>query len=725
MSRRIEVELTSDRGDGTWTWRAAGARQPKGVLPADVLYPGAKVGDVVRAEADFDVDGITVLSVQAPRGARAEPERLELLGPARPFEPVISNVTGRDREGGERPRRPRREGGGDRERGDRGDRDRDRDRDRRPSGPRSAPGDRRPRPEGRAERAERPARPPRERPAPPPPKPKAKKLRPGRVHRDALLASLPPEQQAVAEQVIRGGMPAVRAALEEQNSAARAEGRPEVPTEVLLSMAEAVLPQARVAEWLDRAEAALADADELALRDLRSVVVSADDVARDESTRALAAQLREVLERRTGAEQEAWLADLTSSLEGGRVVRALRLSSRPPEPTSTLPSELTTRLAEAAGTAMTADIAPDRWATVLDAVAYSPVRRAVTPAGMPAEPDGELLAAVRKHAGRVPAIAALFGVSPPTPSGAGAGARRSRPGRSGPRPARATVPAAPAGVPAGPPLPPGIRRIPPPPGMVRGRIPPPPGSHVPAAPAASVDAATADASAPHEVSAAEVGPGAVADAEATPSEAPASDASVPREVSAPEAPAEDAFTPKELSAPEARTVSVPPEVPAAEASSTADAPAPDRPASQETQPEAVPPEGVPAPAHADGTSAPLDIEPVPDPSAPTGPNLPPEPAGSFPPEDAPEPQADVSTPPPADASPTEVAAPLGVGPVPDPGAPTGPNLPPGPAGSFPAESALTDGPESDATAGDAAASGDEPADEPGIPPAPPAPPGGG
>src|ERR687893_130315 len=109
MSRRIEVELTSDRGDGTWTWRAAGAKQPKGVLGADLLYPGVKVGDVVRAEADFDIDGITVLSVQAPRSARSEPERLELLGPARPFEPVISNVTGRDRD--DRPPRPRREGG--------------------------------------------------------------------------------------------------------------------------------------------------------------------------------------------------------------------------------------------------------------------------------------------------------------------------------------------------------------------------------------------------------------------------------------------------------------------------------------------------------------------------------------------------------------------------------------------------------------------------------------
>ena len=65
------------------------------------------------------------------------------------------------------------------------------------------------------------------------------------------------------------------------------------------------------------------------------------------------------------------------------MVRALRLSARPPGATAAVPAETATALAEAAGTAMTADIAPDRWATVLDAVAYSSVRRAVNPAGVP------------------------------------------------------------------------------------------------------------------------------------------------------------------------------------------------------------------------------------------------------------------------------------------------------------------------------------------------------
>ena len=61
MSRRLEVELTSKREDGTYTWRAAGAKQPKGELDGALLYEGAEVGDVVRADAEFAVDGVYIV----------------------------------------------------------------------------------------------------------------------------------------------------------------------------------------------------------------------------------------------------------------------------------------------------------------------------------------------------------------------------------------------------------------------------------------------------------------------------------------------------------------------------------------------------------------------------------------------------------------------------------------------------------------------------------------
>ena len=48
------------------------------------------------------------------------------------------------------------------------------------------------------------------------------------THRNALLATLSPEQLPVAEQLLRGGMPAVRAAVELQNKNASAQGRPTI-----------------------------------------------------------------------------------------------------------------------------------------------------------------------------------------------------------------------------------------------------------------------------------------------------------------------------------------------------------------------------------------------------------------------------------------------------------------------------------------------------------------
>jgi hypothetical protein len=478
MPRRIDVELTSDRGDGSWTWRVAGARQPRGVLDGALLYAGVKVGDVVRAEAEFDLDGISVLAVIPPKETRSAGDRLELLAPSGD-EPLVSTTLA--------PRRERRSDRGPRERRDRdrppedrrrpprerpaGDRDgADSTRRRRERPPRREHGDRqehaeRPagadasadagagsggRPPARAERSSA-ARPPRTRSRPPtePPRPKPKRLRAGRAHRKEVLASLPPEQRPVAEQVLQGGIRAVRQAIDKQNATAAAEGKPEIKAAPLLTLAEELLPRLRTAEWRDRAEAALHDVDELDLRDLRSVVVGADTAARDDETRQLAASLREALARRVDEEQHTWLDEITRSLNDGRVVRALRLSSRPPKAGSIFPRDVATRLAESTSASLTADASADRWAAVLDALAFAPVRRAVTPQSIPAHPTEELQATVRRLAGRLPDVAAAFGIeAPPEPSrpprrppGPRPPRRSSGPSRSAP-PAAAAKPAA-------------------------------------------------------------------------------------------------------------------------------------------------------------------------------------------------------------------------------------------------------------------------------------------
>src|SRR5205823_5750337 len=164
-------------------------------------------------------------------------------------------------------------------------------------------------------------------------------------------------------------------------------------------------------------------ADEVSLRDLRAVVAGSDTVARDTESRELAAKLRDALERRSAAERQAWVDEVTSALEDGRVVRALRISGRPPEAGARVPAELAGRLSEAAGAALGPEAAPDRWAAVLDAVAASPVRTSVQPAGLPAEPSEDLLKTARQAATRVPALAPLLGIEtkptaprPPKPS---------------------------------------------------------------------------------------------------------------------------------------------------------------------------------------------------------------------------------------------------------------------------------------------------------------------
>jgi hypothetical protein len=407
MSRRIEVELTSTREDGTWTWRAAGAKLPKGELNGSLLFAGAKVGDVVRADADFMMDGIDIIAVLAPKGARKEAERIEVVGtPRRDDEPLVTTkLAPKGRGGDRRDRKPRREGDGEK-------------RDGRP------PRERKPRTEGEGEgsqdarrktgtRAHHPNRPT----SPvPEPKPKAKRLRAGRTHRNAALAALPAEQKPIAEQVLRGGIPAVRQAVEKQNETNMAEGKPEISPAPLLQLAEQLMPSLRSAEWRDKAESALADLPELDLRDLRSVVVASDAGARDDESRALAEQLKAGLAQRVESEQAAWLTEISDLLAGGRAVRALRVSSRPPKAGAPLPAELAAKLTEAAAASLTAETGQDRFATVLDALAFSPVRTQVTPIGIPAEPTPELVAAVKKVAARLPQIAALFGIEATAPS---------------------------------------------------------------------------------------------------------------------------------------------------------------------------------------------------------------------------------------------------------------------------------------------------------------------
>ena len=426
MSRRIDIELTSNRQDGTWTWRAAGAKSPKGVVNSSLLSSTAKTGDVVKVEADFDIDGISVLSVVQMREKGQRGNMLEMLASEKSFTPVTQKLA-------EKPKSDRKGG-----RDTKGKRDGDTRPGRPPRDPNAPKRPESTRPDGTTGRPARPARPARpDRPsrphftAPPemPKRPTAKRLKPKHVHRTAVLETLPVEQRGVAERALEGGIKAVRDAVKIQNDQLRKEGKPEVPSDGLISMAQNLLPKLRVADWLDKAEAAKSDLATLDLRDLRSVVVASEDpmVVRDETTRALAGELKVALKDRQEAAQTLWLSDIVDALKVGRTVRALKMTSEPPKAGQPFPSELGAKLAAAAVAGLTTETAPDRWIALLEALAFSPIRAQVKLTTMPQQPSEALLATVKRLAPLLPQIAALFGIV-------------VAPGMSAPRPLRPTRP---------------------------------------------------------------------------------------------------------------------------------------------------------------------------------------------------------------------------------------------------------------------------------------------
>ena len=409
MSRRIDIELTSRSADGSWTWRAAGARQPKGVVEAALVPSGEKVGSVLRADVEVGLEGIEVLALTAAKPQRS-PERvegrIEVRGtPKRAPDVSVILAPGsskRRRDDGEgRDRRDRRDKRG-RGEGDAAARDeRGGERSERGDRPRAASGPRRPGGRRPGERDGRPAR--GERPAVPT----------STVHRNAMLATLRPEQIPVAEQLLRGGLQAVRQAIEAQNTAAKAAGKPPVAADALLAMADELNPVVRLAEWKDRASAAQTAGKDYRLRELRAVVAASRTLNLDEDGRAMAKALQESLDQRTTALREEWLSRITNALNDGRVQQAVEASIRPPEPGTRCPAELAVRLAGAAGEALSADKAPEEWMQLLDAVVASPVRRNVKPAGIP---DDEVARQAARHAaGAVPALAKLLGLRIPPP----------------------------------------------------------------------------------------------------------------------------------------------------------------------------------------------------------------------------------------------------------------------------------------------------------------------
>ena len=179
----------------------------------------------------------------------------------------------------------------------------------------------------------------------------------------------------------------------------------------LLKVAEQIYPNLRTAEWLDRADGALRGMDCVDLRYIRSVIVASENVQKNNEVRSLSEKLKEGFNKRVETDQQNWLKEVISTLKEGRVVRALRLSSRPPKAGFPLPEDLLTSLTEATNAALAADVTQSRWGTIAEAAAYSPIKDRVDPEGVQKNPNEELLKIIRRIASKAPSIAEKFNSS--------------------------------------------------------------------------------------------------------------------------------------------------------------------------------------------------------------------------------------------------------------------------------------------------------------------------
>jgi len=419
MSRRIEIEITSLNGDVA-TWRAAGAKLPKGTLDAALIPGGPVVGTVYRADIDQFMERMEVIAVlPAKTASPLDPrkERIELIVADKKTPDVTVTYAPKGRG-------PRREG----------DRDRDRDRDgargagrgpKREGGPSERPkreganGERGPKREGRA--GARPGR--GERPSGPVAPPMAT------IYRNAFLATLSPEQLPVAEQLLRGGMPSVRAAVAEQNKNAAAQGRPTIDPATIERIAEDLLSKTNTAAWKDRAAGALSAGKELRLRDLRAVVTSAKTVTLDDEGRAQLKELQTSLTAKLEVLRTQWVEKLDAAVAANNIAEALRLIARPPDMSTRVSSETAAKVTGLVSEALRADQDVAVWNELVTLAVETSIRRNIKPVGIPADESAKALAI--KNAGAIPELAKLLGMKVPPPPPPTKAPARPRPARRG------------------------------------------------------------------------------------------------------------------------------------------------------------------------------------------------------------------------------------------------------------------------------------------------------
>ncbi len=368
MPNRLDIEITSQSTESSYTWRSAGAKEPKGTIKASLLPSGVAIGDVLKVEADFMIDGIEITAVLPQKIKKDGPELLELLGTGKETAGVTTSLV---KKSNNRKRRK------DARVGPKSNKAKDRKRSRSSK--------------ARTERKDRkPYR-----------SPRGKRLKPSKKYRNEYIESLPELQKPIAKELSGSTIPNLRRTIEKMDL-------PEGFPDALLDYAENLNQQLKMAEWMDRATAVENNIENIDLQDFRSVVASSARWAKSSDSLAIKERLELKLNERIDQDHKKWLNSIEEALQEEKTVRALNLSSRSPKAGAQLPEAITTRLIAQANKALNAETTAHRWSIVVEAVAFSPVRQKITPDGLPTEISEELKQSIKKHGDRIPQIAKVF-----------------------------------------------------------------------------------------------------------------------------------------------------------------------------------------------------------------------------------------------------------------------------------------------------------------------------
>jgi hypothetical protein len=386
MANKLEIELTSVRPDGFFTWRAKGAKNPKGIVSAQ-MFNSAKVGDTFKVEVEYLLDGVQITSVLSERERNPLGNDLEL------FLGKSSEKAQSKKIAFKRPAKPQKKAY-------------------------KKPGKAGPKQDLQAKRVNR-QRPPQKVSKDQPDNDRVfykreptKQSHFGRHVKD-LYDSLDLARQAILQRLLRGGLAGVRLAIEKQNRQAREKGEPELLEEPVLKIAEELLPQLKRAQFLDQAKEIM-ESKSKDLKKISRVINSA--VILEESDKEVLTALREYFEHVLKDAEEAYLREINELLDVNKTEEALIKSSNPPYRTLKFPVALSEKLAQACLTQLNQLLDnPDKWLNFLQKVSLSPVKRLVRPQQVPVFQDPSQQKMAVALSSQIPNLVKLLGLKIPPP----------------------------------------------------------------------------------------------------------------------------------------------------------------------------------------------------------------------------------------------------------------------------------------------------------------------